>query len=398
VGRTDHPRLEAARALRDAVLDRLRSVLKRHGRTLWWLHSGYALLLGVSVVLFAQKGFARARWLAASVLAAWLLVVALFRIFGSRPAKESFQDVRAGLPPENVRVGQQHEPASRLRPPSSMAPSAQLRFLVMTYVLKNLYQGMLFFLLPFYWKSSTLTARNGAFVTLLAVCAVVATLDVVFDEIVMRRRILASIFHGFALFATMNLLIPALFSNTRTLHTLIAAAAITVLAFWTLHVTPRALLRNRNIALLVATVAAGMGLAYAGRTLVPPVPMHLAHAAVGPVVLPDGRLVMEVKSLHTSAIRQLVAVTDVVAPGGVGDELRHVWRREGAIVRTMDATQVERGFAGDAQLGDSPRGILRLRSMLGAEKLPPVLAGEWTVDVETRDGQLVGRIGFRVID
>lgn len=356
--------------LGEAVLDRLRSLLRRHGRALWWLHSAYALTLGISVVLFAQKGFANARWLAASIAAAWLLVIALFRIFGSRPAQDSFE-----------------APASRLAAPTSAAPAARLRFLVMTYVLKNLYQGMLFFLLPFYWKSSTFTAWNAAFVVLLAICAVVATLDVVFDEVVIRRRILASTFHGLTLFATLNLVIPALLPETRTLYSLIAAAAITVLAFWTLHVPARAFLRNRNLALLVATVALGMGLAWLGRTVIPPVPMHLAHAGVGPIVLQDGRLVMEVKTLHTSAIRQLVAVTDIVAPGGVGDELRHVWRREGETVREMNATKV----AGEP-------GILRLRSMIGAEKLPAVLAGEWTVDVETRDGQLVGRIAFRVID
>lgn len=363
--------LDAVVALRDGLLDRLKSVLRRHGRKLWWLHSFYALSLGVSVVLFAQKGFAHTRWLAASIAAAWLLVIALFRIFGSRTAQDSFE-----------------VPASKLAMPTSAAPGARLRFLVMTYVLKNLYQGMLFFLLPFYWKSATFTAPNAFFVALLGVCAIVATLDVVFDEVVIRRRLLASVFHGMTLFGTMNLLIPALFPDTRTLYALIAAAAITVLAFWTLHVPARAFLKNRNLALLMATVALGMGLAYVARPLVPPVPMHLAQAAVGPVVLPDGRLVMEVKRLHTSAIRQLVTVTDVVAPGGMGDELLHVWRREGETVRVLPTTPVP----------GATKGNLRLRSMIGAEKLPAVLTGAWTVDVETRDGQLVGRVAFDVVE
>jgi hypothetical protein len=363
--------LDSIVALRDGILDRLRSVLHRHGRKLWWLHSFYALALGISVVLVAQRGFARARWLAASIAAAWLLVIAVFRIFGSRTAQDSFE-----------------VPMSKLAMPTSAAPGARLRFLVMTYVLKNLYQGMLFFLLPFYWKSATFGAPNFFFVVLLAICALVATLDVVFDEVIIRRRVLASIFHGMTLLGTMNLLIPALFPDTRTLYSLVAAAAVTVLAFWTLHVPARAFLRNRNVALLVATVAGGMGLAYVGRSFVPPVPMHLARAAVGPVVLSDGRLVMEVKSLHTSAIRQLVAVTDVVAPGGLGDELQHVWRLEGETIRALPTARVPGAAAG----------TLRIRSMIGAEKLPAKLTGAWTVDVETRDGQLVGRLAFDVID
>src|SRR3954454_8600284 len=67
--------------------DRVRSFLKLHGRKLWWLHSAYALGLGITVVTFAQKGFDHARWLAASASAAWLLVLLFFRVFGSGKAQ-----------------------------------------------------------------------------------------------------------------------------------------------------------------------------------------------------------------------------------------------------------------------------------------------------------------------
>lgn len=362
--------LHALAALRDGLLDRLRSVLARYGRMLWWLHSLYALALGVSVVLFAQKGLSQARFLAISIVAAWLLVVALFRVFGSGVTQESFE-----------------APASRLAAPTSASPGARLRFLVMTYVLKNLYQGMLFFLLPFYWKSCTFGTPNMGFVLLLGACALVATLDVVFDEVILRRRVLASVFHGFTLFATMTLLVPALFTETSSLHALVASAAITVLAFWTLHVPARAFLRNRNIALLVATVLGGMGVAWFSRSLVPPVPMYVGHAAVGTILMKDGRLEMEVESLHASAVRQLVAVTDVVTPAGNGDELQHVWRREGEPVAKLLPRR-----------GKGPSGTLRVQSMIGAERLPRELSGHWTVDVLTTDEQLVGRLSFHVTE
>jgi hypothetical protein len=337
--------------LRDSLLDRARSVLSRYGRVLWWLHSVYALVLGTSVVLFAQQGFAHARWLAVSAVGAWLLVALLFRVFGR-------QD------------------------------KTRIHLFVMTYVLKNLYQGMLFFLLPFYFKSATFGAPNFVFVVLLAACAVVSTLDVVFDGFIMRHRILGSLFHGFTLFASMNLLVPAMLSNVRALYALITAAGITVLAFWTLHVPARAFLRNVTFVALAASIAAGVGLAWLGRALVPPVPMYLASAAVGPIVLPDGRLVMEVKSLHVSAFRQLVAVTDVAVPGGTGDELHHVWRHGGAEIQPNGSSRQIR----------SPSRSLRLTSLIGAEKLPVKVAGEWTVDIETRDGQLVGRMSFHVTE
>ncbi|AUX29388.1 MULTISPECIES: DUF5924 family protein [Sorangium] len=338
-----------------------RAFFKRHHKKLWWLHTAYALSLGAFVVAFAQKGFQHARFLAISVSVAWLLVLLFFRLFGTG-ARQDFATAWRG---------------------------ARLRFLVMTYVLKNLYQGMLFFLLPFYWKSASLDAPNRWFVLLLGACAVLSTLDLVFDRVLMRWKTLASVFYGVTLFACLNLVIPALLPNTRTLYTLLSAALVSVLGFCTLHLPFGALWSRMGLVFLVIASAAGVGLAYGTREIIPPVPMHLSSAAVGPSVLPDGRLAMSVKSLHFSVIRELRAVTDVVVPGGDGDRLVHVWRHEGReILRAPEETLRVPG----------PEGAVRLKSQLVGGSLPRRLAGHWTVDVETEDGQLVGRTAFEVTE
>ncbi|WP_437578563.1 DUF5924 family protein [Sorangium sp. So ce887] len=338
-----------------------RAFFKRHHKKLWWLHTAYALSLGAFVVTFAQKGFQHARFLAVSVSVAWLLVILFFRLFGTG-ARQDFATAWRG---------------------------ARLRFLVMTYVLKNLYQGMLFFLLPFYWKSASLDAPNRWFVLLLGACAVLSTLDLVFDRVLMRWKTLASVFYGVTLFACLNLVIPALLPDTRTLYTLLSAALVSVLGFCTLHLPFGALWSRMGAVFLVIAAAAGVGLAYGTRAIIPPVPMHLSSAAVGPAVLPDGRLAMSVKSLHFSVIRELRAVTDVVVPGGDGDRLLHVWRHEGReILRAPEETLRVPG----------PEGAVRLKSQLVGGSLPRRLAGHWTVDVETQDGQLVGRTSFEVTE
>jgi hypothetical protein len=337
------------------VSTRVRLFLQAHGRKLWWLHSAYALALGMGVVFFARAGFEHARWLAVSLGLSWLLVVLVFR----------------------------------LRAFESDDGRPRLRFYVMTYALKNLYQGMLFFLLPFYWKSATHDALDVWFVVLLAACAVLSTLDIVFDRVLMRWRWLASTFHGVTLFACLDLVIPALFADTRTLWSLLAAAAVSVVGFWTLHVTRRALRERVTAIAFVASLGAGVGLAYAARAAIPPVPMYVASAAVGPEQLPDGRLAMEVTRLHPSVIQQLIAVTDVVVPGGKGDRLRHVWRHRG--VEVHRSTEETSRVAG-------PRGVVRLRSSLTGKDLPKDLVGPWSVDVETQDGQLVGRAEFEVVE
>jgi hypothetical protein len=342
------------------LVARAKLFFKEHGHKLWWMHSAYALALGIGVVFFARAGFEHARWMAVTLGLAWLLLVLMFRLSASGAA-----------------VPQHEAPDTRTR----------VRFFVMTYALKNLYQGMLFFLLPFYWKSMTGDSVNVWFCLMLGACAVLSTLDIVFDRVLMRFRWLASVFHGFTLFACLNLVIPALFPDTRTLVSLLAAAAIAVVSFWTFHVTKRALAQKLYIGVFAGTVLAGMGLAYVARAAVPPVPMYVSSAGVGPKQLADGRLAMEVKTLHPEVIKELVAVTDVVVPGGKGDRLRHVWRHAGVIVhRTTEETSKIAG----------PKGVVRLRSSLTAEDLPADLLGEWAVDVETDDGQLVGRTEFEV--
>lgn len=346
--------------------ERLRAFMKRHGRKLWWLHSAYALGLGITVVTFAQKGFDHARWLAVSASAAWLLVVLFFRLFGSGRQ-------------------QSHHHAT---------PKVKLRFFAMTYALKNLYQGMLFFLLPFYWKSTTFDSYNAWFVVLLGACALLSTLDIVFDRVVFKFRALASVFHGVALFGCLALVVPALFPDTRTLTSLLTATAITVVAFWTIQLDLKMLGDKRWLALFAATLAGAIAIAYAGRTALPPVPMYVVHGAVGPIVLPDGRLGMEVRDLHPSVIDKLIAITDVVVPGGKGDRLVHVWRHDGNEVHRATESTLRVAAASDS----TDKGTIRLRSALTDRQLPARLVGSWSVDVETQDGQLVGRVSFTVAD
>ncbi|MBX3230782.1 MAG: DUF2914 domain-containing protein [Labilithrix sp.] len=343
--------------------DKLKAFLKQHGRKLWWLHSAYALGLGVSVVVFAQKGFDHARWLAVSIGAAWMLVVLFFRIHGS--GKGQANAALAGSTKHRV------------------------RFFAMTYALKNLYQGMLFFLLPFYWKSTTFWTPNAWFVVLLGVCAFLSTMDIVFDRVVFKFRALASVFHAVALFGCLNLVVPALFPDTRTLYSLLIAVGIASVAFWSIHFSLAMLKERIWIILFVLSTGGAVAGAYYARPAIPPVPMYVAKGAVGPMVLSDGRLAMVVRELHPSAIDKLIAITDVVVPGGKGDRLLHVWRHNGHEVHRATETTSK---------VDGPAGTVRLRSGLTGRDLPKNLVGDWSVDVETQDGQLVGRATFLVVE
>lgn len=339
----------------------LGAFLARHEARLWWIHSVYALGLGVAVVVFAQRGFEHARWLILSVLGVWFLIVLLFRLYGSGAQRNE----------------------------SSLRGMGKVRYLVMTYVLKNLYQGMLFFLIPFYWRSSTMDAPNRWFIGFLALLALLSTLDIVFDRFLMRWKGLSSAFYAFTLFSVMNLATAALFTSWRPVTTQLVAAGVACVGFFTLHVPVRRLRRAKTLmALTVATVASVSG-AWAARTAIPPVPMYLADGAVGPRLLEDGRLSLETTRLHISEVANLHAVTDISLAGGRGEKLKHTWRKDSAEIachNVVVATAV------------GPNQTVRLRSSLESDALPSRLAGEWSVDTVTDDGQLVGRLRFTVTE
>jgi len=344
-----------------ARVEWLRGIYARHGRKLWWLHSLYALALGASVVIFSRRGFIYARWLVAFLGAAWLLLLLVFRWYARGEPKDAH-------------------------------PKIRLRFFVMTYVLKNLYQAMLCFLLPFYWRSATLDAPNRWFLVVLGGCAVVSTLDVVFDQAIMRFRWLASILYMVTLFSCLNLVVPALFPRTSTLHSMLVAAVFAAVGLWSLHVNRKLLSQTRSgllavLALFLLVTGATVTVSQL-RGAIPPVPLSLAGGAVGPRTLPDGRLELEVTKLHRAQLVQMTAVTDVVAPAGVGDRLHHIWRHRGQAVYAAQRTEVLAG----------PAHTLRLRSHLRPDEVPDDPTGHWSVDVSTEAGQLVGRVRFDVFE
>lgn len=347
-------------------LARARAFVARHERMLWWMHSLYALGLGLSIVAFAQKGFEHARWLLVSGGGTWMILLFLSWL-------QRWQETRS--------------PAAA----QTEAPAAQRRwgFLAVTYVLKNLYQGMLFFALPFYFKSSSFDSANVTMLVLLAVFALLSTLDVVFDRVIVKRTALASIFHGVVLFACINLITPAVLTETRSSTALVLAASISALGAASLHLVRRPLPWRLAVPLLIGASVVAASLAYAARRYVPPVPMHLAYAKIGPGILDNGKLTMEVTTLDRSVLSDIYAVTDVMLPGGKHENFVHIWRREGAFVFESDEAMAR---------VPGPEGGIRLRSVLPRQKLPPAVTGKWTVDVETLDGRLVGRARFTVTE
>jgi hypothetical protein len=342
----------------EEVRDLTREFLQRHEQKLWWLHTAWALSLGAFVATFAQKGFERARFLTISLGFSWLLVVLFFRFFGTG----SRQDFITAW------------------------PGARRRFFIMSYLMKNLFQGMLFFLLPLYYKSSSDDAKTTGIVYLLGACAILSTLDLVFDRVLLRFKLIASLFFAITLFGSMNVAIPALFPDARIVVTLLISSALAIATFILFHIPIDVLRRPMVAGIVVCVVFGGTLLFYASRRAFPAVPMYLEQGGVGMALAPEGDLTIELKSVRASALGDLFAVTDVWTPGH-GDALVHVWRRNGKRLAHVTMTPVAQPKGGK---------IVRVVSRIGADALTSTPAGKYTVDVVTTDGQVVGRVDVDV--
>ncbi len=357
-----HPPPDGTPPPRRGPIARTRQWLRAHHGKLFWLHSAYALSLGVWVSVSAAKGLSYARYLVLLLLGAWLLVFVIFRFFGAG------RDQRLD------------------------STGRKLSFLALNYVLRNAYQAVLFFLLPFYWKSTVLDGPTLGFSVLLTVWAVLATLDVVFDKLLMRWRTVGAIFYALILFGAVNLAVPVLWPAGGVLTGQLIAGGLTVLGFWTMHVPFRVLKRARFALLLVALIAGGVGLSYAVRRSIPPVPMYALDGAVGPRLLPDDppALAVEVRRVHASELRDLYGVSRVFSLGAQPHDLRLIWYHEGVAVTGLDGLSTTVTPSGPNEV--------RLVSHLPPDALPRDPVGRWHLDVETTDGQLVGRTRFEVFE
>lgn len=331
--------------------------LKRIMQRVWWLHSFGALAFGVGVMLFARKGLAHADKILIALALSWSCVFIAFR-FIVGPANRSPDD-------KFVKKGVR---------------------LVTNYVIKQMYQQMFFFLVPLYASSAmwSLSSPNWWIVPLLLLCAVLSTMDLVFDNFIMEHRNIAAGMYGLCMFAVLNLMLPLVFHLPHFVS-LMCAALITPPAVALLSYPLSSVVKGRGLVLTVlCSVGLGAG-CFFGRVLVPPAPMAMAaggigHGSPGSYECVPGPL----RVIQSDELDGLRCVTEITEPGGIHDKIVHVWSHDG-----------------DEILREMPRPMPNcdeavVKSELPRDRMPTSVEGRWSCRVETGDGQLVGLLAFRV--
>jgi len=337
---------------------RPRGRFERFVRRLWWLHSFWALAFGVGVIVYARKGLAHPDKLLLAVAISWLLVfIALRFIVGVDNVSPEDRFYKKGL-----RVAT-------------------------NYVIKNLYQQMFFFLVPFYFASTTwsLESRNWWLAPLLLVCAVLSTMDLVMDNFIMQRRAVAAILYGICLFAVLNLVLPIALQLSHS-DALMVAMVSTAPAVALLTFPLRSVCSPVGLMLTIGATLALGGAGWYGHRWIPPAPLAMRRGAVSHGTEGSREIVGEHHDrIAAGQLSGLRCTTWLDQPGGVHDELEHVWIHGGREWRRTQPSARPAPVSGGV--------VLRSRLV----SLPADPTGEWTCAVETGGGQLIGRLEFVVV-
>jgi hypothetical protein len=326
-------------------LEPVSSFVRHHETALWWVHSTYALLIGVVFMWLGSRNYLYLR-------------LAVFHV--------AFIWVTSLIVPTLV---------DATGPASAWRSRARL---VINYFNKNFYQQLLFFLLPIYYASATWGAANMAFVGFLAVSALVSTLDVFYDRHLSVRRSLSAVFFAFNLFACANVMLPVVWSVSNT-AALEVSAWVTMAALLTVGYRASDLRRPRVLSTIALSGVLLFSLVRWGTWLIPPAPLRAIRIEIGGGFDREAmQLTNKLSALPPGWSGAVYGLSAIQAPLGLEDRVRHEWYQDGRLVYASMPYRVQGGRREGFRLWTRHVGRTPLRTRL-------------RLDVRTEAGQLIGR-------
>ncbi len=333
-------------------MDRLDRLWQRHGRLFWILHSIWALTAGGVVLWLSHDQYGFLPWVVGCLMLTWVST-----LFFSRPSTAKTDDRWF------ARFGR------------SLA----------SYLTRVIYQQTLFFLLPFYAYSVAWRSWNVVFLIVMALLAVLACLDLVFDRWIRESPVFGLVFFASVAFGALNLLLPVVLAIRPDVATpisaVIALSTAAPLAVRGRVQGPGPWLRLIGAAAALLVVAVGCP------WLVPPVPLRLeavtfAKGLDRSTLEPSDVIAGEAES--ESLRGELTVVATVFAPSNVLARVALDWYRDRTLVRRSREVDIV-AHLGGFRFWDA------LRPAAGT--LPP---GAYRVVVRTADNRVLGTASVRI--
>lgn len=316
----------------------LRELRAKYARLFWALHSVWALISGVAVLVLAHNRYGFGRWVVIFIALTWGSTLILERTVASPFAHG-----------------------------------------VVSYLTRVMYQETLFFLIPFYFYSSTVRSWNFLYVIALGIFAVLSCFDMLFDRLLREHRAFAIGFFAFVSFSALQFFLPLLL-RAHIQYVVYLAAAISLIAAMALAGE----FRVPRIALITLAVLAAVVLFL---PLLPPVPLRLTSLRFSGALNPD-TLEAPVdfdKEIPASALTRgrIYAVATVFAPERLPASMQMTFAQSGKVLRASRKLELT-ARPGGYRIWDSV-------------KLPDNPASDtYTIEVWTA-GQLLGKRTVRVV-
>ena len=334
------------------VSTRVAALHRRYARTFWVVHSIWALFTGIFVLVLAHNRYGYLPWVIVFLSLTWVST-----LFFSRFAVR--MSTRAG----------------------------RLASGFVSYLTRIMYQETLFFLLPFYFYSTTFPSWNSAYVVALAGLAVFSCFDIPFDRLLRSSRAFALSFFGIVTFSALQFFLPLVLAVPVHQGAYLATGLALLAAVPMAH--PWSELRHpATLARLALAALVTIGAVRLLRPAIPPVPLRLSRlrfaAELDPRTMRSPQEFADRVPRSALAAGKLHAIATVFAPSRLPAAVTLRFVRDGKVLRTSRTVSLvahSRGFRVWDTMRPGPAGFL---------------PGTYTVEVWTGEGQLVGRAAIAV--
>lgn len=256
---------------------------------------------------------------------------------------------------------------------------------LLRYATQMIHQESLFFVLPFFFITTTWNSGQSIFTGLLGAAGLVSIIDPLYYRWLAPRRWLFMALHTLTLFAALLTALPIILHLTTAQSFKLALIIAMALSFPSLVSSFPVSNWRRGVALVIITLAVGGG-GWLLRSWVPPATLWMTEVAVSTEVInrePGDSL----DKIAASRIRSsgLYAYTAINAPRGLNERIYHVWQKDG-----QEVDRIALDIHGGRKEG--------YRAWTHKQNFPPNPVGRWQVRVLTEDGQVIGVLRFKVVE
>ncbi|HTF97324.1 MAG TPA: DUF5924 family protein [Cellvibrio sp.] len=253
-----------------------------------------------------------------------------------------------------------------------------------TYAAQLVHQESLFFIIPFFFITTTWDSGQAIYSGLLLIAAIISLIDPIYFRWLAPRRILYFTFHGLTLFAVLLTALPLIFYLPTAqayfwslgIALLVAVSGVvaeTGFSWW-----------QKLLSVFVLGGALGLAGLFV-RPWVPPATLWLTQVAITQAIDESREPENNLKTLSEADIHNgLYAFTSIHAPRGLRERIYHIWQLNG-----KEVDRVALDINGGREAG--------YRAWTHKMNFPDQAVGRWQIRVVTETNQLIGILRFNVV-